>query len=57
MPSVVYFTRDITPNSLVRIYDALKCTMSGNIAKHGLRIPDAVQALGLGSKDYILMTI
>lgn len=32
MPSVVYFTRDITPSSLVRIYDALKCTMNGNTA-------------------------
>ena len=32
MPSVVYFTKEITPSSLVRIYDALKCTMSGNTA-------------------------
>lgn len=32
MPSVVYFTKEITPSSLVRIYDALKITMSGKTA-------------------------
>ena len=35
MPSVVYFTKEITPSSLVRIYDALKVTMSG---KTGVKI-------------------
>ncbi len=60
----VYFVRDITPENMVRLYEALERPATGKVhliermeSRHGIHTLEHGEAIGLGSQQYELVEL